>query len=67
MPAAAADGVLRTLQTFAETGVGDVKKLHGYRPPTWRLRIQDWRVLYRREDGRIVVRRILDRKQAYRT
>ncbi len=58
---------MRALQTIAETGVGDVKKLHGYRLPTWRLRVRNWRVLYRREDGRIVVRRILNRKEAYRS
>jgi len=67
MPVAAADEVTRAIRTFADTGVGDVKKLQGYQPPVWRLRVGNWQVLYRREDRCMLVRRILDRKDAYRS
>ncbi len=54
---------------FAETGLGDVKRLSG-RSGQWRLRVGDWRVLftYEEEDGEaIVVLRALHRREAYRS
>jgi hypothetical protein len=35
------------LQRFAETGVGDVKKLKGIFPPEYRLKVGGWRILFR--------------------
>jgi mRNA interferase RelE/StbE len=55
-----------TLSRFAETMVGDVRKLNGVTPATWRLRVGRYRVLYEIEGSTIVVRRILDRRDAYR-
>lgn len=43
---------------------GDVKKLQDR--PGYRLRVGDWRVLFdRRQDGSIIVQRILHRSAAY--
>jgi len=44
---------------------GDIKKLTNYRPE-YRLRIGDWRVLFEVENRKIVVYRILHRREAYR-
>ena len=46
----------------------NIKKLHGYEPPTWRYRIGDYRIFYTiDETERIVfVLTIDDRKDAYR-
>jgi mRNA-degrading endonuclease RelE of RelBE toxin-antitoxin system len=54
------------IETFARTGVGDVKKLRDYDPPTWRLRVGRLRVLYRRDASTMIVERIVDRRDAYR-
>jgi mRNA-degrading endonuclease RelE of RelBE toxin-antitoxin system len=52
---------------YAETGDGDVRRLTGYRPELFRLRVGDWRVLFRvDEDGVIEVARVLHRREAYR-
>ena len=42
------------LHRFAETGVGDVKKLEG-EPTRWRIRVSDWRVIFAIDDGERVV------------
>jgi mRNA-degrading endonuclease RelE of RelBE toxin-antitoxin system len=47
-------------------------RLTGYRPPTWRLRVGDWRVFFHfatetnGEEQRLLVRRVLHRREAYR-
>jgi mRNA-degrading endonuclease RelE of RelBE toxin-antitoxin system len=66
MPTGDVDRVTRAIQRFARSGAGDIKKLAGYSPPLFRLRVGAWRVLYRRERDRIVIRRVLARKDAYR-
>jgi len=35
-------------------------------PPTYRLRVGDWRVLFDVIDGKMIVHRVLHRKEAYR-
>jgi mRNA-degrading endonuclease RelE of RelBE toxin-antitoxin system len=56
------EGLLR----YAETGTGDVIRLHG-QGGTLRLRIGDWRILFENlRDGQIRVLRVLHRSQAYR-
>ena len=35
--------VLKTLARFLKSGEGDIKQLHGYDPPLFRLRAQDYR------------------------
>ncbi len=58
--------ILRTIDGYLSTGVGDVKKLQ---PPRheFRLRVGDYRVLFLpREDLTIEVLRVHHRKDAYR-
>jgi mRNA-degrading endonuclease RelE of RelBE toxin-antitoxin system len=61
-----AKAVLDAIEMFVETGIGDVKKLRDYDPPTWRLRVGRLRVLFRREASAMIVDRIVDRRDAYR-
>ncbi len=48
------------------TGSG-VKKLKGFKPPLYRLRSGDYRVLYRIQSSTIQIMRIIDRKELERT
>ncbi len=48
-------------------GEGDVRRLTDVDPPLFRLRVGDWRVLFRYEQSTIVVARILPRDKAYRS
>ena len=57
--------VVEALDRFAETGVGDVRALAGRLKGRFRLRIGVWRVVFRVEDGVVVVR-VLHRREAYR-
>ncbi|MGH7883904.1 MAG: type II toxin-antitoxin system RelE family toxin [Candidatus Dormibacteraceae bacterium] len=36
--------IKRSIQKLPE---GDIRQLQGWRPPVWRLRVGNWRVLYR--------------------
>ena len=47
-------------------GDGDVRRLAGIAPPLFRLRIGDWRVLFRYDGVAIVILRVLPRDKAYR-
>ena len=51
------------LETFAETGHGDVKRLKGR--PGARLRIGDWRIIFYEEGGMIVVVAVGHRREIY--
>lgn len=53
LTAAIRNRVNRRLETFAETGQGDVKKLKGRAGA--RLRVGDWRVIFYEERGMIVI------------
>jgi mRNA interferase RelE/StbE len=44
---------------------GDVKRLKNF-TPEYRLRVGNWRVLFEVEEARIVICRILHRRDAYR-
>jgi mRNA interferase RelE/StbE len=56
--------VRKTIERLAE-GDGDVRRLTGHSPPLFRLRVGDWRVLFRHEAGSIVILRVLPRDKAY--
>jgi len=43
------------------------KKLKGYRPPLYRLRAGDYRILYRVERNTVTVIRVIDRRDLDRT
>ena len=58
--------IQRAVERFAATKTGNVKRLQGIDPPEYRLRIGDWRVRFVLKASRVVVLRVLDRKDAYR-
>lgn len=59
--------LLKTLDRFLETDAGNVKQLQGFDPPRYRLRIGDWRFIFRKHyDDAIEVLRVRNRKEAYR-
>jgi mRNA interferase RelE/StbE len=64
---AVAARVVLALERLAQAQRGNVKRLQ-MTPPTWRLRVGDWRVLFRYDyQGQTVrVLRILPRGRAYR-
>ena len=46
---------------------GDVRRLEGFKPPLYRLRIGDWRILFTYEEsGATKIQRVLPRDKAYR-
>ncbi len=57
---------------YAETAQGDVRRLTNVEPMTWRLRVGDYRVRFRFETEddweteRILIQRVLHRREAYR-
>ena len=48
------------------SGTGDVRRLEDIHPPLYRLRIGDWRVVFRVEHDAILIVRVLPRDKAYR-
>ena len=58
--------VKQSVERFAETGAGNVKKLQGIHPPEFRLRIGDYRVRFHLDDETVRVLRVRNRKDAYR-
>jgi mRNA-degrading endonuclease RelE of RelBE toxin-antitoxin system len=58
--------ISRALTRLAQTGQGDLKRLHGRRE--WRLRVGDWRVRLDLDHGAetLTVLRVLPRGRAYR-
>ena len=60
-------GLLQALGRFLKTETGDVKQLHGFNPPQYRLRSGDWRVIFRNSGAdSIEIVRVRNRKEAYR-
>ncbi|MGA2052074.1 MAG: type II toxin-antitoxin system RelE/ParE family toxin [Opitutales bacterium] len=57
--------VLLRLRTLENNLAGDVKKLSNF-TPSYRMRAGDWRALFEVEDGRVVIYRILHRRESYR-
>jgi mRNA-degrading endonuclease RelE of RelBE toxin-antitoxin system len=59
--------LLKALARFLATDAGNVKQLEGFDPPRYRLRIGNWRVIFRKSgDGVIEVIRVRNRREAYR-
>jgi mRNA-degrading endonuclease RelE of RelBE toxin-antitoxin system len=59
--------LLKALARFLETDAGDVKRLEGFDPPQYRLRVGDWRYIFRKSgDDSIEIIRVRNRKEAYR-
>lgn len=57
--------VVERLRWLEDDLGGDVKRLTNHLPE-YRMRAGNWRVLFEVEDGRVVVYRILHRRDAYR-
>jgi mRNA interferase RelE/StbE len=53
---------LKTLQTSPLPSGTQIKRLRGFRPPIYRLRSGDYRVLYHIREDRVTVLRMIDRK-----
>jgi mRNA-degrading endonuclease RelE of RelBE toxin-antitoxin system len=58
--------VKQSVERFAETGAGSVKKLQGIDPPEYRLRVGDYRMRFHRDDESIRALRVRNRREAYR-
>lgn len=59
--------LLMSLARFLRTGLGNVRQLEGFDQPLFRLRVGDWRIIYRKEgDNAIEVIRVRNRREAYR-
>jgi mRNA interferase RelE/StbE len=58
--------VKRAIERFAETGAGNVKRLHGIDSPEYRLRVGDWRVRFDALGETVRILRVGHRRQVYR-
>lgn len=59
--------ILKAIARFMDTGVGDALQFHGFDPPRYRLRIGDWRVVFRHlGGGAIQIVRVGHRSGVYR-
>jgi len=58
--------VKQAIERFADSSLGDVKKLQDVDPPTLRLRVGDYRVLFRDRGDSIRIVRVRNRREAYR-
>jgi mRNA-degrading endonuclease RelE of RelBE toxin-antitoxin system len=58
--------VKESIERFAETGAGSVKRLQGIDPSEFRLRVGDFRVRFNQDGSAIRILRVRNRKDAYR-
>ena len=58
--------VKQSLERFAETGLGNVKRLQGIDPPEFRFRDGDYRVRFHNKGGIVSVLCVRNRREAYR-
>lgn len=59
--------LLTSLDRFLKTSSGNVKQLEGFDPPLFRLRVGDWRIIYRKQaNNAIEVIRVRNRREACR-
>jgi mRNA interferase RelE/StbE len=58
--------VKQTVERFADTGAGNVKRLQDIDPPEYRLRVGDYRVRFHIDDETVRVLRVRNRREAYR-
>jgi mRNA interferase RelE/StbE len=58
--------VKQSVERFAETGAGKVKRLQGIDPPEFRLRVGDYRVRFHKDGETVTVLRVRNRREAYR-
>jgi mRNA interferase RelE/StbE len=65
VPVSDAKRVLAKVELLRAGLVGDIKRLTNF-TPEYRLRVGVYRVLFELESGKVVVYRVLHRKEAYR-
>ena len=59
--------VKQSVERFADTGAGNVKRLQAIDPPEFRLRVGDYRVRFRNDGETVTVLRVRNRREAYRS
>jgi mRNA interferase RelE/StbE len=64
LPRAAQRRIVAKIEGLRDNLAGDVKKLTNF-TPEYRLRVGDYRVLFEVEENRVVVYRVVHRKDAY--
>ena len=64
LPASEYDRIIPTIEALHDDLSGDVKKLTNF-TPEYRLRVENYRVLFETEADQVIVYRILHRKDAY--
>ena len=58
--------IVAAVERFAETGMGDVRRLRGKEQEIYRLRVGEWRVLFARRKTRVIlVLRVRPRASVY--
>jgi len=57
--------ILQAISRLALVQEGDVKKLHGIHPPAYRLRVGEYRILFRKQGRGIVVFAVSTRQGSY--
>jgi mRNA-degrading endonuclease RelE of RelBE toxin-antitoxin system len=62
----AARRIRQAVDRFADSGLGDVRRLQAVDPPALRLRVGNYRVIFRQTGGVIRIVRVRNRKEAYR-
>ena len=58
--------IKHSVERFAGTGAGNVKRLHDITPPEFRLRVGDYRVRFHQDNDTIRILRVRNRREAYR-
>ena len=53
---------LRNLESAPFPSGTYIKRLKGFRPPVYRLRSGNFRILYRTQEGSVTILRVIDRK-----
>lgn len=66
LPQQTAMVILGAIHRYAESGDGDVRALQGPLKGFLRLRVGDYRVVFREEAGALVIYRVRSRRDAYR-
>lgn len=65
LPKSQAQKIITAIHSMENNLKGDTKRLTNF-TPEYRLRIGNYRVLFEIEDNRVIIYRILDRKDVYR-
>lgn len=57
--------IIQAVNRLLEIGHGDVRPLKGFDPPRSRLRVGDYRAIFREDEGTLLVLRVRHRRDAY--